>query len=88
MPQINVSVPPALKIWVDGQVAGGRYSSPSDCVRELLRRAQEEEEEFAWLQSEIRKGLDSPIIERDAIEVLDEIVAKNRARHADHRSAA
>lgn len=88
MPQINVSVPSALKDWVDAQVGTGRYSSASDCIRELLRRAQDEEQELAWLHAELKKGLDSPVIERDAIEVLDEIVAKGSARHAEHRSAA
>jgi antitoxin ParD1/3/4 len=88
MPQINVSVPPALKAWVDDQVAKGRYSSPSDVIRELLRRAQEEAEELAWLQAELDKGMNSPIIEQDAREVLQEIMDENRKKYADHRSAA
>ena len=88
MAQINVSVPHALKAWIDEQVSSGRYSSASDVIRELLRRAQTEAEELAWLQAEIDKGRASPIIERDAEEVLDEIMAKNRARYDEARSAA
>lgn len=56
MAQINVSVPHALKAWIDEQVAAGRYSSASDVIRELVRRAQEEAAELAWLQTEIDKG--------------------------------
>ena len=88
MAQINVSLPDGLKKWVDDQVATGRYSSPSDYIREILRRAQEEADELAWLQAEIDKGLASPVIEQDACEVLDEVMKENRARYADHRSAA
>lgn len=88
MAQVNVSLPPALKAWVDEQVASGLYSSSSDYLRELLRRAQQEAEEQAWLQAELDKGMASPIIERDALEVLDEIMAENRGKRADHRSAA
>lgn len=88
MAQINVSVPHGLKAWIDEQVSSGRYSSASDVIRELLRRAQTEAEELAWLQAEIDKGRASPIIERDAEEVLDEIMAKNRARYDEARSAA
>ncbi len=88
MPQINVSVPDGLKAWVDQQVATGRYSSPSDVIRELLRRARGEAEELAWLQAEIDKGRESPIIDRDANEVIDEIMAENRKRYDETRSAA
>lgn len=88
MPQINVSLPEGLKRWVDEQVASGRYSSSSDYLRQLIRRAQDEVKELAWLQSEIDKGLASPVIEQDAIEVLGEIMKENRAKYADHRSAA
>lgn len=88
MAQINISVPNGLKAWIDAQVEGGRYSSPSDMIRELIRRAQEEAEEMAWLQGEIDKGLASPIIDRDAREVLKEIMDENRAKYADHRTAA
>lgn len=88
MPQINVSVPPGLKTWVDAQVGSGRYSSPSDVIRELLRRAQDEADELAWLQAEIDKGRASPIIDRDVDEVIDEILAENRKAHDEARSAA
>lgn len=88
MAQINVSLPDGLKKWVDDQVATGRYSSASDYIREILRRVQDEADELAWLQAEIDKGLASPVVEQDALEVLDEIMKKNRAKHADHRSAA
>lgn len=88
MAQINVSVPSGLKSWVDAQVESGRYSSPSDVIRELLRRAQDEAGELAWLQAEVEKGLASPVIERDAREVLQEIMDENRAKYADHRTAA
>ena len=88
MAQLNVSLPDGLKAWVDEQVASGRYSSPSDYIREVLREAQDRAAELAWLQAEIDKGLNSPIIERDAHEVLSEIMAENRAKYADNRTAA
>ena len=54
--QLNISVPDALKAWVDARVAEGRYSSPSDYVRDLLRRDQNAAEELRWLRAEIDKG--------------------------------
>lgn len=37
MQSMNISLPDALKKFVDGQIAEGRYSSVSEYVRELIR---------------------------------------------------
>lgn len=77
MSQLNVSIPPALRSWVDYRVAEGRYSSASDLVRDLLRRDQEAaEDEAEWLRGLIAEGLASGVIEKDAKDVLREIIAE------------
>lgn len=82
MPQLNVSIPPALKSWIDHRVAGGRYSSPSDYLRELIRRDQEAEpDETEWLRGLIAEGLASPIIDQEPEDIIEEIIAERRARH-------
>jgi antitoxin ParD1/3/4 len=81
MAQMNISVPDGLKCWADKRVSEGRYADASDYVRDLMRRDQEHAQEVAWLQSEIDDGRASGIIDRDASEVLDEIMAENRALH-------
>ncbi|CAN5295932.1 type II toxin-antitoxin system ParD family antitoxin [soil metagenome] len=82
MAQMNISVPDGLKNWADQRVADGRYASTSDYVRDLMRRDQEKSVQLAWLQTEIDKGRASPVIDRDASEVLKEIMARNRAARA------
>jgi antitoxin ParD1/3/4 len=37
MQSMNISLPDALKEFVDGQIAAGRYTSASEYVRELIR---------------------------------------------------
>ena len=37
---MNISLPESLKTFVDGQVAGGGFSTSSEYVRELIRRDQ------------------------------------------------
>jgi antitoxin ParD1/3/4 len=44
MSTINVSLPDALKSFVDEQVAGRGYSSSSEYVRELIRADQERQQ--------------------------------------------
>ena len=48
MPQPNASLPDGLKAWTDARVAEGRFSSPSDYVRELIRRDQDAAAELRW----------------------------------------
>lgn len=82
MAQLNVSIPPALKSWIDHRVAGGRYSSPSDYLRELIRRDQEAEpDETEWLRGLIAEGLASPVIDKEPEDIIEEIIAERRVRH-------
>ena len=81
MAQLNVSIPPALKSWIDGRVTEGRYSSASDYIRDLVRRDQDAaKEETEWLRDMIAEGLASGVIEQDAKEVLREIMAERPSR--------
>jgi antitoxin ParD1/3/4 len=79
MAQMNISVPDGLKNWADQRVADGRYASTSDYVRDLMRRDQDEAAELAWLQAAIDKGRASGIIDRDARDVLADVMARGRA---------
>ncbi len=81
MTQLNVSIPPALKSWIDVRVAEGRHTSASDLVRDLLRRDQDSAaDETVWLRGLIEEGLASGVIEKDASEVIEDIIAERRAR--------
>ena len=84
MAQMNISLPDGLKKWAEMRVAEGRYSSTSDLVRDLLRREQERTDDVAWVQAMIDEGLASGTCEKDAFEVLDELIAEI----ADRREAA
>lgn len=41
MTSLNISLPEALKEYVEGQVASGDWRTPSEYVRELIRRDKE-----------------------------------------------
>jgi antitoxin ParD1/3/4 len=81
MTQLNISIPPALKSWIDTRVAEGRHSSASDFVRDLLRRDQDSApDETVWLRGLIEEGLASGFVEKDASEVLHDIMAERPSR--------
>jgi antitoxin ParD1/3/4 len=82
MAQLNVTIPPALRSWVDHRVAEGRYTSASDLVRDLLRKDQESaEEEAEWLRGLIAEGLASGRLNQRPEDVLREIMAEYPARN-------
>ena len=56
---MNISLPGPLKAFIDGQVAGGRYSSASEYVRELVR-ADEKRKAREMLETMLLEGLAGP----------------------------
>ena len=41
MTSLNISLPEALKTYIEGQVASGDWGTPSEYVRELIRQDKE-----------------------------------------------
>ncbi|MGE3690595.1 MAG: type II toxin-antitoxin system ParD family antitoxin [Novosphingobium sp.] len=81
MSQLNVTIPPALRSWIDHRVAEGRYSSASDLVRDLLRRDQEAAENDAeWVRAMVAEGLASGISSEKPETIIDNIIARRKAR--------
>ena len=64
MATMNVSLPDAMKEWVEAQAGSGRYSNASDYVRDLVRRDQERARVIAELQTLISQGIDSGVSDR------------------------
>ena len=48
---MNVSLPDAMKNWVEERSRSGRYSNASDYVRDLIRRDQDRIEKIARMQA-------------------------------------
>jgi len=51
MTSLNISLPEALKEYVEGQVATGDWGTPSEYVRELIR--QDKERRLGNLEQEL-----------------------------------
>lgn len=75
MATMNVSLPDAMKDWVEGQTESGRYSNSSDYVRHLIRKDQERQASISVLQAAIDEGLGS-----GEPEAVDPAVFKRRMR--------
>jgi len=81
MSQLNVTLPPALRSWIDHRIAEGRYSSASDYVRDLVRRDQEgAAEEIEWLRELLAEGLASGVSDEKPETIIENVIARRKAR--------
>jgi antitoxin ParD1/3/4 len=79
---MHISLPSALKKWVEQQVEEGGFSTASEYVRDLLRQQQQRAQARARIEHELLAGLDSgpatPMTKRD----WDDIRRAGRKRGA------
>jgi antitoxin ParD1/3/4 len=57
MTSLNISLPEQLKAYVEAQVAEGEYGTPSEYMRDLIRRDKEQQK--AKLEQSLLKALDT-----------------------------
>jgi antitoxin ParD1/3/4 len=71
MTSLNISLPEPLKQYVERQVASGDWGTPSEYVRELIRRAKENDKErrLGNLEQELVAAAKGPKIELPVAEI-------------------
>lgn len=87
MATMNVSLPDAMKNWVEDQVRTGKYGNSSDYVRDLVRRDQERMEARQKLQKLADDALASGISDLDREGLLARMRAKAQEATENQRSA-
>lgn len=93
MGEMSFEFPADLRRLIEARVEEGHDADPAEYVRDLIRRervgtlaegkdnlAEETPEYIAWVRERIAEGEASGFIERDAREVLREIMAERYAR--------
>ena len=83
MATMNISVPDAMKAWVEEQVATGRYANASDLMRDLIRKEQGRADAIARMQALIDEGLASPVVDLDMDALRAEVRAELGIADAD-----
>lgn len=87
MATMNISLPDALKAWVEEQVKTGRYGNSSDYVRDLVRRDQERADAREKLQQMVDEALASGIVEMGREELLARVMGQAQAAVNARKSA-
>lgn len=79
---LNVSLPESMKSFVEHEVAEGGYTSASEYMRELIRKAKKEREAQENLERRLLEGLDSGPAKEITPEYWQQLKAKLVERHA------
>lgn len=80
MATMNISLPDAMKAWVEAQSKDGRYSNSSDYVRDLIRREQVKAEKIAHWNALIAEAEVSGISDLSMDDIAEEARAFIAAR--------
>ena len=80
MNDLSKLLPPDLELWIEGRVALGEYFDSGDYIRELIRRDRAQVKDTEWVRERVAEGLASGFIDKDASQVIEEIIAERRAR--------
>lgn len=86
MATMNISLPDAMKQWVEAQVQTGRYANSSDVVRDLVRKEQERAEAREKLDQMVEQALASGIVEISREDLLARMKAKRTEAAAQQKS--
>lgn len=87
MATMNVSLPDAMKDWVESRVGTGQYANASDYVRDLIRLDQKRAEAQAEFDRLVEEGINSPRISITAEDLLERVMAKAEAAMGARKSA-
>ena len=80
MTDLSFSLPDDLARKLENRLADGHYTSAGDYFTELVRRDLAEAADTAWVREKIAEGLASGFMEKDAREVLKDVIEERHAR--------
>jgi antitoxin ParD1/3/4 len=81
MTSLNISLPDALKEYVEGQVATGNWGTPSEYIRQLIREDEDKERRLHALEQDLIASTKGRKIEIDLSTVRKKgLVAALRAQ--------
>jgi antitoxin ParD1/3/4 len=80
MATMNISLPDAMKQWVEGRTRTGKYSNASDYVRDLIRRDQERADKIAAMRKLIDEAEESGVSPLSVEEIFDGAIARHKGR--------
>lgn len=88
MVSVTLSMPDAMKEWIEGRIVEGEYASTSDYVRDLVRRDRERRARPDLTLDDLREMVEEARASGISDRSMDEIKVDARQRAAVRRTRA
>lgn len=82
MASLSFSLPVELQRYVESRVAAGGFDDPAEFLLDLIERDRAAyQSDVQRVRALIQEGIDSGVVDAEAEDVLDEVIADIHARH-------
>ena len=78
MTRASISITPPNAAWIKSQIESEEFSSRSDVVNDLIRKARKEQDEVLAIRAALIKGEQSGISSRTPDEIINAVIEKRR----------
>ena len=78
MARASISITPPNDAWIKSQIDSEEFSSRSDVVNDLIRKARKEQDEIEAIRLALIKGEESGTSNRTADDIINSVIEKRR----------
>lgn len=78
MVRASISITPPNEVWIKSQINSEEFSSRSDVVNDLIRKARDRENEIAAIRAALIRGEESGISDRSPEDIVNGVIEKRR----------
>jgi len=78
MTRASISITPPNDAWIKSQINSEEFSSRSDVVNDLIRKARKEQDEILAIRAALIEGEESGTSSRTPDEIINAVIEKRR----------
>ena len=78
MPRASISITPPNDAWIKLQIESEEFSSRSDVVNDLIRKARNEQDEILAIRAALIEGEESGTSSRKPDEIINSVIKERR----------
>ncbi len=78
MTRASISITPPNDAWIKSQIESEEFSSRSDVVNDLIRKARKEQDEISAIRIALIEGEDSGTSSRTPDEIINSVIETRR----------
>ena len=78
MTRASISISPPNDEWIQAQIESEEFSSRSEVVNDLIRKARKESDEFEAIRAALIEGENSGISDRTPDQIIQAVIERKR----------